>query len=368
MPVTFQVVGNLADFGNDVRADVMVRATATPGVKVGDVAVHSNEPETVVTDAAGAFVLELVSLPGVWYRIRTPYANAINTVHLAGYVPDVDDPTTGTVFAPGVVIDLRSVMDEDPTPGYEAIAYVGGGGGGGGYLDHGDQSGAVSYAATIGTHALTMTADTTVALTGGSNGDTVRVWAMGAFVLTVEGVEVTTGECVATMVRDVWEVRVIGGGGGFDTLTIDGLSTTYEVQRDTLLKGSLSGNATLTLDFAGAAAGLTVVGYIKTLGSTLTWGGVAVTGTGVTMVSAVWDGEVAHYSTGSTLDASGVPVDSTAPTAGTLAVTTTQTTAALSVAGAMDETALHATPFAYSTDNGATWTGWLAGADRKSVV
>ena len=121
MPVTFQVVGNLADFGNDVRAGVKVRATATPGIKVGDVAVHSNQPETVVTDAAGAFVLELVSLPGVWYRIQTPYANAINTVNLAGYVPDVGDPTTGTVFPPGTVINLKDVVSEDPTPGYEAI-------------------------------------------------------------------------------------------------------------------------------------------------------------------------------------------------------------------------------------------------------
>lgn len=121
MPVTFQVVGNLADFGNDPRAGVKVRATATPGVKVGDVAVHSNEPETVVTDAAGAFTLKLVSLPGVWYRIQTPYANGINTVNLAGYVPDVGDPTSGAVFPALTVINLKDVVSEDPTPGYEAI-------------------------------------------------------------------------------------------------------------------------------------------------------------------------------------------------------------------------------------------------------
>lgn len=125
MPVTFQVVGNLADFGNDARAGVKVRATATPGVKVGDVAVHSNQPETVVTDAAGAFTLELVSLPGVWYRIQTPYANAINTVHLAGYVPDVGDPTTGTAFPALTVINLKDVVSEDPTPGYEAVFWAG---------------------------------------------------------------------------------------------------------------------------------------------------------------------------------------------------------------------------------------------------
>ena len=125
MPVTFQVVGNLADFGNDPRAGVKVHATASPGVKVGDVAVHSNEPETVVTDAAGAFTLELVSLPGVWYTIRTPYSNAINTVRLAGYTPDAEDPTTGTEFPALTVISLRDVMDEDPTPGYEGLVYSG---------------------------------------------------------------------------------------------------------------------------------------------------------------------------------------------------------------------------------------------------
>ena len=125
MPVTFQVVGPLADFGNDARAGIKVRATADPPVKHSDTATHSNEPETVTTDAAGAFTLELISVVGVWYTIRTPYSNAMNTVRLAGYIPDVDDPTTGVVFPPGTVISLRDVMDEDPTPGYEGLVYSG---------------------------------------------------------------------------------------------------------------------------------------------------------------------------------------------------------------------------------------------------
>jgi hypothetical protein len=37
----------------------------------------------------------------------------------------VDDPTTGVVFPPGTVINLRTVMDEDPTPGYEGLVYSG---------------------------------------------------------------------------------------------------------------------------------------------------------------------------------------------------------------------------------------------------
>lgn len=50
--------------------------------------------------------------------------------------------------------------------------------------------------------------------------------------------------------------------------------------------------------------------------------------------------------------------DETAPTAGTLTVATTETAATLSATGAMDDVALHATPYAWSKDNGATWTGW----------
>lgn len=54
------------------------------------------------------------------------------------------------------------------------------------------------------------------------------------------------------------------------------------------------------------------------------------------------------------------PPDTTAPAAGTLSATTTTTEGNLSVSGALDETALHATPYAFSKDNGSTWTGWQA--------
>lgn len=50
--------------------------------------------------------------------------------------------------------------------------------------------------------------------------------------------------------------------------------------------------------------------------------------------------------------------DETAPTAGTLTVSVAPTTATLAVTGALDDTALHALPYAYSKDSGATWTGW----------
>jgi hypothetical protein len=129
MPETFTVVGNLADFGNEPRAGVKVRAAGNPAVKISDEAIHSNEAEVVVTDAEGAFTLTLVSIVGLWYYIHAPYNPAINPVNLAGYVPDVDDPTTGTEFPADTVIELSEVMDETPTPGYDAIAYTGEGGG-----------------------------------------------------------------------------------------------------------------------------------------------------------------------------------------------------------------------------------------------
>jgi hypothetical protein len=56
-----------------------------------------------------------------------------------------------------------------------------------------------------------------------------------------------------------------------------------------------------------------------------------------------------------------LPPDITDPTAGTLSATTTATTADILVSGAMDETALHATPYRFSKDNGSTYSAWQAG-------
>ena len=122
---TFSVVGTLVDFGNTPRPGVKVRATATPGLKIGDEGVHSNEPEMTTSDETGAFEFELVTLPGVWYRISTPFSEELRVVNLAGYIPDPEDTTTGNELPDGTVIDIRDILNEDPTPGYEAIAYAG---------------------------------------------------------------------------------------------------------------------------------------------------------------------------------------------------------------------------------------------------
>ena len=60
-----------------------------------------------------------------------------------------------------------------------------------------------------------------------------------------------------------------------------------------------------------------------------------------------------------------VTPDTTSPTAGTLSVSTTSTEANLSVTGALDDVALHATPYSFSKDAGATWTAWQAATTYK---
>ncbi|WDH77938.1 hypothetical protein PTQ19_07185 [Microbacterium esteraromaticum] len=56
-----------------------------------------------------------------------------------------------------------------------------------------------------------------------------------------------------------------------------------------------------------------------------------------------------------------VPGDETAPTAGTLSASSISDAGfTLTVTGASDDVALHASPFRFSTDNGVTWSAWQA--------
>ncbi|MBS0231732.1 MAG: hypothetical protein JSS52_11325 [Proteobacteria bacterium] len=98
------------------------------------------------------------------------------------------------------------------------------------------------------------------------------------------------------------------------------------------------------------------------------WAGVAGTVAG----AVVTDGNTyvaVRWSAGWTVLQVGVPAvpDTTNPTAGTLSVTVATTTATLTVTGAMDDVALHATPYAYSKDNGTTWSAWQADATYEAT-
>ncbi len=131
MTVTFDLVGNLGDFSDEPHAGAQVLVYALPRIKIGDVYVHSNEPERVTTNESGEFTLTLVSIPGLWYSVRSASGSHFNEITFAAYTPDPGNPETGDEFAPGLIINLRDITNEDPTPGYQAIAFSTDGGGGG---------------------------------------------------------------------------------------------------------------------------------------------------------------------------------------------------------------------------------------------
>ena len=148
-----------------------------------------------------------------------------------------------------------------------------------------------------------------------------------------------TPETYAALVARVAELEAAPGGGGSDSLTI-----------------VASGAATLP---SSPTVG-DLVGFQFTGAGTIA--GVAVTA-GVWI--ARWDGtqwfvvEVTGWVGAEPVD----PGDVTAPTAGTLAGSAiTSSGFTLTVAGADDETALHATPYAFSTNGGSSYSAWQAGA------
>lgn len=159
--VTFTVRVRLLDFGGRPRDGVKVLAAPIPAVKKTANAVHGTDPEDSVTNDTGLAILTLISIPGLWYRIS---GKGFDAVRFAAYFPDPSDPTTGTAFPQDYEIDFEDLVDESPTPGYEAIAFLapggyvlpaeldalddrvvvleaGGGGGGGGVTDHGALTG-----------------------------------------------------------------------------------------------------------------------------------------------------------------------------------------------------------------------------------
>lgn len=120
--VTFTVPVKLLDYGNQPRVGVKFVAAPIPAVKKDSEAVYGTEPEAPLTDENGLATLTLISMPGLWYRIR---AKGVNSVRFAAYIRDPDDPSTGTVFPNGTVIPFEDIVDENPTPGYSGLALLG---------------------------------------------------------------------------------------------------------------------------------------------------------------------------------------------------------------------------------------------------
>ena len=90
----------------------------------------------------------------------------------------------------------------------------------------------------------------------------------------------------------------------------------------------------------------------------------APTVTGNAIAYLVTVGNSTYGVLGATFPATAVTFpDSTPPTAGTLTVgTVTAHTIAMSVSGASDAMGLHTSPYAFSTDDGTTWSAWQAAA------
>lgn len=120
--VTFTVPVKLLDYGNQPRVGIEIVAAPIPAVKKDSEAAYGTEPEAPLTDESGLATLTLISLPGLWYRIS---GKGINAVRFAAYIPDPEDPRTGTVFPPETVIQFEDIMDESPTPGYSGVVWAG---------------------------------------------------------------------------------------------------------------------------------------------------------------------------------------------------------------------------------------------------
>ena len=87
--------------------------------------------------------------------------------------------------------------------------------------------------------------------------------------------------------------------------------------------------------------------------------------TSAALVSLATIGSVTYGVLGASFTTVAAP-DVTNPTAGTLSVASqTHTTINASVSGASDETALHATPYAFSSNGGSTYSAWQASASYQ---
>lgn len=110
---------------------------------------------------------------------------------------------------------------------------------------------------------------------------------------------------------------------------------------------------------ATATAALTLTGVPGTHAA-IFWHGVAGTVEGIPLVADTIAVAVRAAAGWKIFVVGAAATDTTPPTAGTLSVTTTASSADLTVVGAMDDVALHAQAYGYSSDNGSSWSAWSA--------
>lgn len=184
---------------------------------------------------------------------------------------------------------------------------------------------------------------------------------------TVKGiVELATSVETVTGEDGVRAVTPAGVKAALDAKSVSDMST-YATKAEL----AAAGGSVIMDDTPAAPAEGTSATYFVT--SAVTWpaglewstdpdNDVAPTITGTALVSMFTLNGTTRAVLGATFPALPPAVDGTAPTAGTLSVIVGSTTADLTVTGATDETALHATPYAYSSNNGGAWTAYQAGA------
>ena len=168
---------------------------------------------------------------------------------------------------------------------------------------------------------------------------------------TVEGVTLTEGDAaVFRYLAGAWTYMVVGEHTTWQSLALTSVTPATPTADDNA--DTITWTPTTGVEYV-------IGGQVRTPPYSV--GDVT---TSVTVTAQATSGYTLTGTTSWTFNFTGsAPADTTAPTAGTLAVTGSGdagTTRTLTVTGASDETALHATPYRFSTDGGTTWSAYQA--------
>ena len=157
--------------------------------------------------------------------------------------------------------------------------------------------------------------------------------------------------------------------------------TTAPAWSATLTTGTPAATSVVVAASALATDAVGVTGYERSLDGGSTWAAITPSGlnftlTGLTAATSYpaprFRAKDAAGNVSAVLTAQAFTTasggDVTNPTPGTLASSAiTSSGFTLTVSGASDAGGLHATPYAYSTDNGSTWSAWQAGATYNAT-